>query len=145
VKTDLYEGGIRVPLIASWPGKIAAAVDQRLASILDLYPTFLKVAGAERKKELPALEGVDLLGSERHEALFWRYGPEKAVRSGKWKWVSVKEGSNQLFDLSVDVGEKNDLAVKEPEKVKELAESWKKWDEKNIPPKWEGYQKNEQG
>ncbi len=143
VKTDLYEGGIRVPMIANWPGKIAAGVDSRLANIIDLYPTILKIAGAQRSKEAKPLEGLDLLGSDKHVALFWRYGPEKAVRQGNWKWVSLKEGSEQLFDLSVDVGEKNDLAAKAPGRLKQLKELWTKWDEKNLPPKWEGYQKNE--
>jgi len=59
--------------------------------------------------------------------------------------MRAKEGSNQLFDLAGDVGERNDLAAKKPQRVNELSELWKKWDEKNIPPRWEGYQKNEQG
>jgi len=142
VKTDLFDGGIRVPLIVSLAGTIHARDDQRLASILDLYPTFLNAALVRPVPE--RLDGADLLfGRMRHDALFWRYGPEKAVRSGKWKLVSLKEGSNQLFDLSVDVGEANDLAEKEPGRVKELMELWKKWDEKNVEPKWAGYQKNE--
>jgi len=143
VKTDLYEGGIRVPMIANWPGKIAAGVDRRLASIIDFYPTFLNVTGAQRAGDLPSLEGCDIFSDQKHEALFWRYGPEKAARKENWKWVSVKKGAEQLFDLSADVAEKNDRAAREPHRVKELAELWKKWDEKNVAPKWEGYQKNE--
>jgi len=144
VKTDLFEGGIRVPLIVSLAGTIHQTVDQRLASILDLYPTFLNAAGVDRVADPARLEGADLLfGRKRHEALYWRYGPEKAVRNGKWKLVSLKEGSNQLFDLSADIGEEHDLAEKEPGRVKELMQLWKKWDEKNVEPKWAGYQKNE--
>jgi arylsulfatase A-like enzyme len=142
VKTDLFDGGIRVPLLIGMPGVLHHTVEERLASILDLYPTILNAAGVN---QIPArLDGVDLLsGRGRHEALFWRYGPEKAVRSGKWKMVQQADGSNQLFDLEADVGEANDLAAKEPGKVTELLELWKKWDEKNVEPGWEGYQKNE--
>ncbi len=144
VKTDLFEGGIRVPMILNWAGKIKAGVDAGLASILDLYPTFLSAAGAAPGADRAELDGINLLaGRARHEALFWRYGPEMAVRSGKWKLVGLKDGSHQLFDLAADVGEKNDLAEKEPGRVKDLLAQWKKWDAKNIEPKWAGYQKNE--
>jgi arylsulfatase A-like enzyme len=142
VKTDLFEGGIRVPLIVSLAGTLQHTEDHRLASILDLYPTFLNAAGVERVPE--RLEGADLLfGRQRHEALYWRYGAEKAVRSGKWKFVQLAGGSSHLFDLEADVGEANDLAEKEPGRVKELLAMWTKWNEKNVEPKWEGYQKNE--
>jgi arylsulfatase A-like enzyme len=144
VKTDLFEGGIRVPLILNWPGKIAAGVDRGLAGIIDLCPTFLAAAGVEREKKWPASEGADLLSGRRHEAMFWRYGPEKAARSGKWKLVAGADGVNHLFDLESDFGEANDLAEKEPQRVKELLEMWKKWDANNVEPKWDGYQKNEQ-
>jgi arylsulfatase A-like enzyme len=147
VKTELLEGGIRVPMIVSQPGKIAPAVKADLVNSLDLYPTFLSAAAAQRAKDQPELEGVNLMDvisgkpgvSER--ALFWRHSPEFAIRRGQWKLLGLKEESPKLFDLSADLGEEKDLVASEPKRAEELMEEWKRWDSKNIPAKWPSFRK----
>jgi arylsulfatase A-like enzyme len=148
-KGQTLEGGIRVPFFVSWPGKIPAGktYDQPVIA-LDILPTAGAVAGAEADAD-----GVDLLkhltGEDTtapHEALYWRFGPQKAVRQGKWKLVDwrdfeTKQDSGwQLYDLAKDVGEKNDLAKVEPRIVAELSAAWEKWDKRNMAPLWHGGQ-----
>jgi arylsulfatase A-like enzyme len=148
-KGQTLEGGIRVPFFVSWPGKIPAGktYDQPVIA-LDILPTAGAVAGAEADAD-----GVDLLkhltGADTtapHEALYWRFGPQKAVRQGKWKLVDwrdfeTKQDSGwQLYDLAKDVSEKNDLAKVEPRIVAELSAAWEKWNTRNMAPLWHGGQ-----
>jgi arylsulfatase A-like enzyme len=150
-KGQTLEGGIRVPFFVSWPGKIPAGktYDQPVIA-LDILPTAAAVAGAEVGADA---DGVDLLKhltgediTAPHEALYWRFGPQKAVRKGKWKLVdwrdfeTKQESGWQLYDLEKDIGEKNDLAKVEPRIVAELSEAWEKWNERNIAPRWQGGQ-----
>jgi arylsulfatase A-like enzyme len=150
-KGQTLEGGIRVPFFVSWPGKVPAGItyDQPVIA-LDILPTAGAVAGAEVDADA---DGVDLLkhltGGDMtapHQALYWRFGPQKAVRKGNWKLVdwrdfeTKQESGWQLYDLGKDVGEKNDLAQREPRIVAELSESWQKWNERNIAPRWHGGQ-----
>src|SRR5262249_58462568 len=96
-------------------------------------------------------EGVDLLkhltgedATAPHEALYWRFGPQKAVRKGKWKLVDWRdfemkqESGWQLYDLAKDTGEKNDLAKVEPRIVAELSAAWEQWNKRNMAPLWHG-------
>jgi arylsulfatase A-like enzyme len=132
-KGQTLEGGIRVPFFVSWPGKVPAGItyDQPVIA-LDILPTAGAVAGAEVDADA---DGVDLLKhltgwdmTAPHEALYWRFGPQKAVRKGKWKLVdwrdfeTKQESGWQLYDLAKDMGEKNDLAKREPRIVAELSE-----------------------
>jgi arylsulfatase A-like enzyme len=150
-KGQTLEGGIRVPFFVAWPGRIAAdkTYDQPVIA-LDIAPTACAVAGA---KADPDADGVDLLkyltGKETaapHEALSWRFGPQKAIRKGKWKLVdwrdfeTKKESGWQLYDLEKDIGEKTDLAKAEPKIVAELSAAWEKWNKRNIAPLWHGGQ-----
>ncbi len=150
-KGQVLEGGIRVPFFAAWPSRIPAGrtVDHPIIA-LDLLPTTLAAAGAP----VPAdLDGVNLLphltsatppAAAPHTDLFWRFGPQRAVRRGKWKLADWRDfdaktqSSWQLFDLATDPGESRDLAAQYPARVRELADAWEKWNVTNAAPVWRG-------
>jgi arylsulfatase A-like enzyme len=140
-KFSLWEGGIRIPALISWKGKIAAKQVFNLpVSSLDAFPTLLAAAGLDtpKGKQLDGLNLSPALREERFEALkgrtlYWRYNQFWAIRSGDWKLVLPESGEAvQLFDLSKDVAEENDLSAKHPDIVKRLTADWKAWDEKNL-------------
>lgn len=129
-KGDVYEGGIRVPTLAFWPGELAPGHFDSPAHIVDWMPTLCGLAGHVPGQNLK-WDGWDLwpllTGSEVPEPrrLYWQ-GPNfksKAVRVGDWKLVSIlkgKEWKEELFDLARDPNEAKDLADAEPTKLKEL-------------------------
>ena len=128
-KGTFFEGGIRVPLLARWPARVAAG--SRIAlpvGQVDLMPTFAAAAGAPLPKGL-AIDGRDLLPAltgkgtqSRPDApLFWSSGYYKAVRAGDWKLqVNGKQGKVWLYNLAADPTEKRNLAASEPARRKEL-------------------------
>lgn len=148
-KGQTLEGGIRVPFFVSWPGKLPgrAQYDQPVTA-LDFLPTALAAAGMP----IPAdLEGVDLLPylsganpAPPHASLFWRFGPQKAIRRGNWKLVDwrdfdAKQDSGwQLYDLASDAAEQHDLATSHPQLVAELSQAWDAWNARNVAPLWHG-------
>lgn len=145
-KGDVFEGGIRVPFLVSWPGRLPAGgtYDQPVIA-LDVLPTALAAAGAKREPGQPPLDGVNLVpfltGANRgapHARLFWRMdaGAAFAVREGKWKWFRTYENAPQLYDLSTDPGEKNDLAGKHPEIAARLAGAAAEWNRGLATPVW---------
>ena len=138
-KRQTHEGGVRVPFIAWWPGKVPAGVvnDHQLA-FYDVMPTFCELAGVEdyvakytnKKKETDYFDGLSfaptLLGKndqKEHEFLYWEFEEtdQVAVRMGDWKMVS-KGGTPHLYDLSKDVHEDNDIASQHPDIVKKMVE-----------------------
>jgi len=138
-KVTYFEGGIRVPWMMQWPGRIPAGKVYREPVVSrDLLPTFLTAAGLKA----PAVDGVDLLPYLRgrkgrpHEALFWRAGKARAVRKGKWKLVEFGEEFTGLYDLSVDLGETRDLSREQPGVLRELREAWAGWSRQMSPPAW---------
>ncbi|MDQ3623585.1 MAG: sulfatase-like hydrolase/transferase, partial [Verrucomicrobiota bacterium] len=160
-KGDAWEGGIRVPFMAQWKGRLPAGkvYDQPVIQ-LDFLPTALAAAGVEPEPEWK-LEGANLLPylqAEKtgapHDALYWRFGEQMAIRMGDWKLVkafgggverkptearrSVARDPNgaQLYHLGHDIGETTDLAAREPEKVKQLAAAWMEWNRQNVAPIW---------
>lgn len=155
-KAQTWEGGIRVAFLVQWKARLPAGrVDDRPVIQLDILPTALAAAGVTVRPEWK-IDGVDLApfltGEKRglpHEALFWRFGPQMAVRMGDWKLVkgsgaigdaeqrarATLEGA-ELYHLKDDIGEKTNLAQKHPEKVRELAAAWAKWDGELAPAKW---------
>ena len=150
-KTSLWEGGIRVPLVVSWPGRVPAGGRFTAAvSALDVMPTLLAAAGVVgaggATAGSPALEGVDLLphlsgavATPPHEHLFWRTGSRFAVRRGDWKLVAgVRDAAPALFDLAADPRERKDLAAELPERVAQLQAAWDAWNAGNIAPRWIG-------
>jgi len=141
-KTTLFEGGVRVPLVVRWPGvTTAATVRDEMVSLLDLFPTILAATDTPVPSDI-TLDGVELgptLRGERtdpvHERLFWRSGPNKAVRQGNWKLVQAGEHV-WLFDLAADVGETTNLATGHPDVVAELLGALAAWEAELAPPAW---------
>lgn len=130
-----YEGGIRVPFLVRWPGVIPAdkTCDTPVCSI-DIFPTILDAAGVplptdriiDGRSLLPQLKSGGSLRLDREE-LLWHFphyrhapGPYSIIRKGHWKLIKFWGGPTELFDLSKDLGETNDLAATMPEKTKEL-------------------------
>lgn len=141
-KGEVWEGGIRVPWVASWPGKIPPGrVCGTPVIHLDIAATVVALAYGPQSGAAD-LEGVDLrplLFSQREtlpeRALCWRYGAQRAVRFGAWKLVDFG-GGPQLFNLAEDLGERNDLASRHPERVRELEELYAAWNRRNEAPRW---------
>jgi arylsulfatase A-like enzyme len=148
-KGQTLEGGIRVPFFVSWPGKVPAGkVYDHPVITLDVLPTALELARAPSPADLDGVNLLPFLREEAkavpHDSLYWRFGPQKAVRRGRWKLVdwrdhdAKKNSGWQLFDLSSDVGEQRDQAEKQPELVSQLSRDWEQWNAKNIAPLWHG-------
>ncbi len=137
-KTQVYEGGIRVPAIASWPGRIAPGVADDLTASFDLFPTFLELAGLGERTDLK-LDGVSLapllLDGEAlpSRTLFWRMRDRRAVRRGPWKLVAVGEAAPELYNLAEDIGESADLAADQPELAGQLLSELQAW-ESDVEP-----------
>jgi arylsulfatase A len=138
-KRDLYEGGIRVPFIARWPGKIKPGTTcDYPCAMWDVMPTCAELAGIEPP---PGIDGISylpaLLGQmdkqKKHTFLYWgfyAYGGKQAIRMGHWKGVRNNVMRNpdstlELYDLRTDIGETTNLADKHPEVVKQLDELMK--------------------
>ncbi len=122
-KRDLYEGGIRVPFIAWWPGTIqAGSVADHPSAFWDFLPTACELAGVEPAETdgisyLPTLLGRPQI-QKRHDFLYWQYKGKQAVRHGKWKAVRLgPQRPLELYDLDHDVGETKDLAAKHADVV----------------------------
>ena len=142
-KGRLFEGGIRVPFLLQLPSQIEGGqVYEKPVTSLDLFPTSLALAGIPVEQQT---DGVDLLpfltganANDPHENLFWRVGPQGALRKGDWKLVRERKGRQpgpwMLFDLENDIGETRDLAAEKPEKLRELIQDWEKYDGEMIDP-----------
>ena len=139
-KTQVYEGGHRVPAIAWWPGRIPAlSVTGETVMTFDLLPTFMDLSGIKIPSQGPnAIDGVSILPllldgeSLEPRTLFWRAGDQKAVRSGYWKLViSEKNSPAELYNLADDIGESFDLSDQYPEMVRKLKKELQTW-EKDV-------------
>jgi len=128
IKRDLYEGGIRVPMIARWPKRIkAGAKSDQVWAHWDLLPTAAEIAGVKPPANIDGISMLNALLGRRqrnHEFLYWEFherGFSQAARMGDWKAVRKSPGSPlELYDLKNDLGEQNDVAVKHPEVVKKI-------------------------
>jgi len=130
-KSTLWEGGLRVPLVASWPGKIPAGrVSDEFLTTLELLPTLAAAAGKEPPPGL-LLDGYNMLPtlagqpSPRKE-MFWEFRGQKAARIGNYKWLEAGQGRG-LYDLASDIGEKNDLTEKMPQLASDISARWTQW------------------
>ena len=115
-KGNLYEGGLRVPMVAYWPGQIRAGrVSDHLCYFPDLLPTFAEIAGAKAPDDVDGLSFLpELLGEtqKRHDYLYWELGRQTAVRMGSWKAIRPRSnGAWELYDLTKDVSEAHDVSA----------------------------------
>ncbi len=146
-KGDLYEGGIRIPFLVQWKGRIPAGkvYDHPVIS-LDVYATAAAAASAPIPNNRP-IDGVDLVpyitGVESgppHDVLFWRMFGRAALRQGDWKLVRNPRGRTgsqwQLYNLADDLSESHDLAPTRPEKLEELKQTWERLNAQMIAPIW---------
>jgi arylsulfatase len=129
LKGSLYEGGIRVPYIVRWPGKIQAGRTSDLPAVFyDVMPTLCDLAGAPIPKETDGLSILPTLldrGEQKQHAFFYwefpSYGGQQAVRMGNWKGVRQQLGkgtlTTELYNLADDIGERHDLAAQHPDIV----------------------------
>jgi len=129
-KGDLYEGGIRVPLIVRWPGHIAAnSLCNAAVHSADYFPTFLALAGLNQMPDTHR-DGINMLpmwngGKSEKRTFFWhfphRQNPSSAVMEGDWKLVhQIIENKYELFDLQTDPWEENNIVTENPEKIEDL-------------------------
>lgn len=135
LKRALYEGGMRVPFIAYWPGTIeAGAISHIQAAGWDMMPTFVELLGEDTNWRDEAMDGLSILPTltgkgtqQEHEFLYWEFHEEngrQAVRAGDWKLIrqNIKNGNptHELYNIAEDPHEDNDLAATYPDKVEEL-------------------------
>src|SRR5690606_9502231 len=129
-KRDLYEGGIRVPMIAHWPAKIeAGSISHHISAFWDILPTFAELAEADTPADTDGISLVPtLLGREQesHDYLYWEFHEQngkQAVRKGEWKAIKLNLFTDSpellLFDLEEDPGETKDIASLHPQVVEE--------------------------
>lgn len=131
-KAMMFEGGIRVPCLVRWPGRVpAGSVCDEFLTALEIFPTLVNAAG------LPLPEGVVLDGFDMADVLagkaasprremFWQRREDRAARVDRWKWVDSQQGSG-LFDLSSDVGEKHDLSAEQPDVLAMIKARFAAW------------------
>ena len=143
VKATVWEGGIRVPFVVRWPDRIAAdkTYDQPVIA-LDIFATASAAVGVELPKDR-AIDGVNLLPfltgevlTAPHEALYWRFGPQHAIRKGQYKLLTLRNGEEHLFDLAQDIGEKHDLLAERTEVATQLRKDFANWDSQLVKPLW---------
>ena len=144
-KSSLYEGSVGTPMIFHWPDGIGTPgkVSQQVGHLWDIFPTALELAGVEYPSEydgrkLHPLDGESLMahirtGEESERTICWDYENFSALRKGKWKALrrsrnkETKDGVWQLYDLSEDRTEMNDVASANPETVETLVKTWNDW------------------
>ena len=138
-KGMLSDGGIRVPYLVYWKGRIPSQVYDRPVISLDAGATALALAGI--KTTAAEIDGVNLLpyltNEDRgnpHEALFWRFWGQSAIRMGKWKLIALETGTQMLFDMSSDAHEAQDLAAQHPEIAQRLATRLEGWRHRQHRP-----------
>lgn len=143
-KRDLYEGGIRVPMIANWPGTISPGqVSNHQSAFWDFLPTACEIAGIKPPENIDGISFLpELLGEPQtqHDNLYWEFheqGGKQALRKGNWKLVirnvvNDLEPVTELYNLSDDISEENNLAGEHPEMVKQLSDMMKK---ERVPTK----------
>ncbi|MEW4564926.1 sulfatase-like hydrolase/transferase [Bremerella sp. JC770] len=131
-KSTMWEGGNRVPCIVRWPGHVPAGkTSDAFLTALEVFPTACAAAQAKQPSGI-TLDGFDMLPvlqgkieSPRKE-MFWQKRNEVAVRVGDWKWIDSKKAKG-LYDLASDIGERNDLSEKHPDKVAQLKQRLASW------------------
>ncbi len=137
-KGSLWDGGIRVPLVAQWPAKIEPGRESdHIGAFWDLLPTFCQAAGADIPDDI---DGISMIGAllgqsqPQHEFLYWEfpgYGGQQAVRLGKWKAIrrqlhKFPDAEFQLYDLTTDPGETRNVASEHPQVMERVEQVWRR-------------------
>lgn len=129
LKCSLKEGGIRVPFIVKWPGKVKeGSISEHASSFDDFLPTVCDIIGAEKPEDTTGVSFINELTGKKQETkkvLYWEYGAQQAIRSGNWKLYrrASRNSDNiktELYNLKDDISESSDQSKSNPEKVKEL-------------------------
>lgn len=126
-KAQVWEGGIRVPLVARWPGKITPGTVSRLPTAFwDMLPTFAELAGTTAPAGIDGVSIVPTLlgrpGQKVHEYLYWEFINSVVVRMGDWKGVlPAGKEAIELYNLASDIGETKDVAAANPSVVARIA------------------------
>lgn len=138
-KTELLEGGLRVPTLLRWPEQIRPQVCEQVTITMDWLPTLLAAAGvsvdpaqlADGENILPVLQGV---APVQDRTLFWRYKAQgqRAVRDGRWKYLKIND-NEFLFDVVTDARERANLRDKHPQIFQRLRSAWERWNGQFIP------------
>ncbi len=149
-KRDLYEGGIRVPMIARWTNTIApGSTTDHISAFWDILPTCADLAAAPVPEDIDGISFLPLLKGEeqeKHDYLYWEFheqGGKQAVREGKWKLVKLdvfdpSKTRFELYDLETDLSEENNIADQHPDVVASLREIMEKAHEPNAVFPFEG-------
>jgi arylsulfatase A-like enzyme len=139
-KTELLEGGLRIPALVRWPGRIrAGSVSDQVAISMDWAPTLLELAGASPNPEYPP-DGISLVpvltrnAAPASRKLCWRYKSleQRAIRDGDMKWLKIG-GNTFLFNLAEDPLERANLKDRQPEVYKRLADAYEAWNANMLP------------
>lgn len=161
----VHEGGIASPLVASWPARMrGGAINRRwVGHVIDILPTFIEAAGAafpqsREGRPVQRPEGVSMLRALRDAAavrrspLFWEHEGNRAMRDGRWKLVAYyneiheqmnrvgtgrRTGAWELYDLETDRTELNNLAGKEPRRLRSMVEQYRAWEKRVGVTDWE--------
>ncbi len=143
-KSTVYEGGIRVPFVVKWTGHLpAGSTYTKPVSSLDIAATSYALASVEVDLEKP-LDGVNLIpyltGANTklpHQTLYWRIGPDYAMRDGDWK-LTAQEGKEEVYHLSEDISESHNLAQERPEVLAKLQAKYNEWSAQMMDPIYPG-------
>lgn len=140
-KSESFNGGTATPMIVQWPAGIkaqAGSITNQVGHVIDIMPTCLELAGATYPT---TYKGNAILPLESHsikavldgepvtqrDIIYWEHEGGRAIRSGDWKLVSLKNANWQLFNLATDLSETKNIAIENPNKVRELKELWNTW------------------
>ena len=137
-KVQGMEGGICTPMIAHWPEGITLpdnTISPEPCHLIDFVPTFMELAGSEAKypSELPGLDGISIIPTfsgkklQRDKPLFFQYGSWQVIREHQWKLVQHKKDPWQLYDVSRDRTETQNLVAQFPERVNQMKKAWEDW------------------
>ena len=142
-KITNFEGGVKVPFIMKWKGKIEPGVYDPMVSSMDIFQTSVEMAGVELPTDR-TYDGTNLIhyltsntSNFPHEQLFWQRGISKAVRTNEWKFIYNELTSDSvLFDMTIDKFEKNDVYIDNKPISSQLARTHSKWSADLPPPLW---------
>jgi arylsulfatase A len=133
-KSQMFEGGLRIPCIVRWPGVVTAgSVSDEFLSSMEILPTLCGAAGVQLPRDV-VLDGFDMTSvlagkkKSRRKEMFWKRKADKGARVENFKWVESARGAG-LFDLSSDIGEKHDLSQEKPDVLKMVKARFAVWEE----------------